>query len=212
MKTKLMKKSKKGFSLVEVLLAVVLLAIIATPLLQTIIVSIQVNNKSKEQMAANDCCSAVLEYVESMDFESTTGLKKKLDDKTFIVPNGIYDNSDSSIPAISWGAGSSALSYSGFISDIFGDSRLNSDSSRDKRIIIYSSDAKSFVLSNVNYGGYNFDITVQLAENSVTSGGTFTVYDVYVKAYPVRKVNGVSTHGNTPYITDYCGSVFNKFK
>ncbi len=206
MKTKFIKKSKKGFSLVEVLLAVILLAIIATPLLQTIVASIRVNNKSKEQMAANDCCTAVLEYIETLDFsdDASHGLKKKIDNKSFSVPN-IYSGSTN-------GADSAALSYSGFTSDIFSESRLNSDASRDSKVMIYAPSINTFVMSNVEYSKYRFDVTVRISENPAISGGSFSVYDVYVKAYPVKVINGVSTHGSTPYITDYCGSIFNKFK
>lgn len=206
MKTKLIKKSKKGFSLVEVLLAVILLAIIATPLLQTIIVSIKVNNKSKEQMAANDCCTAVLEYIETLDFSDDPGhgLNKKLTDKTFNVPN-IYTGA-------SWGADSVTIGYNAFTQDVFSATRLNSDASRDNKVIIYDPTINTFVMSNVNYSNYRFDVIVSISENTAISGGEFSIYDVYVRAYPVKVVSGVSKHGDVPYITEYRGSIFNKFK
>ena len=59
--------NKKAFSLVEVLLAIVLLAIIATPILSVFYTSMSLNIKSKEIMAATDVSSGILESIEKSD-------------------------------------------------------------------------------------------------------------------------------------------------
>ena len=59
--------NKKAFSLVEVLLAIVLLAIIATPILSVFYTSMSLNLRSKEIMAATDVSSGILECIEKSD-------------------------------------------------------------------------------------------------------------------------------------------------
>lgn len=66
--TKIFKKNAKGFSLVEVLCAVVLLALVATPILQALCQGMVVNNKSRKMLAAADLASDTMEFVSSLAF------------------------------------------------------------------------------------------------------------------------------------------------
>ncbi len=69
LKTKFAGKNQKGFSLVEVLCAVVLLALVATPILQALYSGMVVNNKSRKMLAAADLTSDTLEFVSSLAFK-----------------------------------------------------------------------------------------------------------------------------------------------
>ncbi len=64
------KPNSKGFTLVEVLCAVVLLAIIATPIFQVIFTSLKLNLKSRKMLNASDLCSATTEFVSSKVLET----------------------------------------------------------------------------------------------------------------------------------------------
>ena len=72
LKTKFAKKQAKGFSLVEVLCAVVLLALVATPILQALYSGMVVNNKSRKMLAAADLASETTEFISSLAFEDFT--------------------------------------------------------------------------------------------------------------------------------------------
>ena len=65
------KKNNKGFSLLEVLLAVILLAIVVTPLIQTIYTSMTLNKKARILLGATDVGQSYVEYLESLTYESS---------------------------------------------------------------------------------------------------------------------------------------------
>ena len=62
------KSSNLGFSLLEILLAVVLLAIVVTPLIQTIYTSMALNKKARILMSATELGQSYVEYFESMTY------------------------------------------------------------------------------------------------------------------------------------------------
>lgn len=63
------KSNNLGFSLLEILLAVVLLAIVVTPLIQTIYTSMALNKKSRILMGATDIGQTYVEFFESKTYE-----------------------------------------------------------------------------------------------------------------------------------------------
>ena len=62
-------ENNKGFSLIEVLAAIVLLGLIAAPFLQMIYSSYATNQKSKKYLAAADLCQTVLEGISAQTYE-----------------------------------------------------------------------------------------------------------------------------------------------
>ncbi len=66
---KKMKKNKAGFSLLEILLAVVLLAIVVTPLIQTIYSSMALNNRARIMMGAQEFGQTIIEDLESKPYD-----------------------------------------------------------------------------------------------------------------------------------------------
>lgn len=77
-----------GFSLLEVLLAVVLLGLIATPILQMFYSSMAMNLKSKRYLAAADLGQSVIEALSAQSWDSSKGTVK-MSKKT--VPTEIAD-------------------------------------------------------------------------------------------------------------------------
>ena len=67
------KKKNKGFSLIEVLLAIVLLGLIAAPVLQMFYSSYSVNQKSKKYLAAADLAQTVMEAISAQTYEGSEG-------------------------------------------------------------------------------------------------------------------------------------------
>lgn len=69
----MMKKKKSlGFSLVELLLAIVILALIATPILRTIITGYTLNLKSNDMLCAADLASSICEFASNKVYEDFT--------------------------------------------------------------------------------------------------------------------------------------------
>ena len=65
-KKPLWQKGKLGFSLVEVLVAIAVLALLAVPLAQTMISSSQINSKSKDVGVASDMSNTVIESMQAI--------------------------------------------------------------------------------------------------------------------------------------------------
>ncbi|SDI90308.1 prepilin-type N-terminal cleavage/methylation domain-containing protein [Lachnospiraceae bacterium G41] len=63
------KKNNKAFSLVEVLCAIVLLALIATPILQAFYSGLSLNIKSRKLLAAADLTSDTCEFISGLVFD-----------------------------------------------------------------------------------------------------------------------------------------------
>ena len=72
------KKNLKAFSLVEVLCAIVLLAIVATPILQAIYSGLSLNLRSRKMLAAADITSGAMEFVSSLVFDDYNNLGKDI--------------------------------------------------------------------------------------------------------------------------------------
>lgn len=71
---KKMKKNNSGFSLLEILLAVILLAIVVTPLIQTIYTSMSLNKKARIMMGATDVGQHQVEYFEAQTYDDISSL------------------------------------------------------------------------------------------------------------------------------------------
>ncbi|MCR5847090.1 MAG: prepilin-type N-terminal cleavage/methylation domain-containing protein [Lachnospiraceae bacterium] len=66
------RKKNSAFSLVEVLCAIVLLAIVATPILQALYSGLNVNIKSRKLLGAADLTSDTMEFISSLVYEDYT--------------------------------------------------------------------------------------------------------------------------------------------
>lgn len=68
------KSNNKGFSLVEVLLAVVILGLIAAPILQMFYSSMAMNQKSKKYLAASELAQTTIEHISSQTWKDNKPL------------------------------------------------------------------------------------------------------------------------------------------
>ena len=74
------KQHNKGFSLVEVLVTILIVALLCTPLIKSFVVSANVNKKAKRIQNATDAAQGVAEYFSA---NPLAALKKLVDDDDY---------------------------------------------------------------------------------------------------------------------------------
>ena len=179
-------KFNKGFSLLELLLAVVLLAIVVTPLLQTIYTSMALNNKSRIQMGATNLGQSTLELFESMDY---TSIKTLLE----------HDGTNISIAALNYNAPGQKLgaydTYTGEgDTDVAKAKKGWSDRISliantkvtsllpDKFIAYKDSDQYDFyTINSVTHNGYDYDMDIFITP--LFTGTTYQLYEIQIDVY-----------------------------
>ncbi len=170
-------KNNKAFSLVEVLCAIVLLAIVATPILQAIMGGLSLNLKSRKLLGASDLTAGTMEFVSSLVFEDysyTSG------GTTFSV-NG-YES-------YYWdcGAGVGAIYPNGPVGTF--------------TAATGSATSKTVVINNIDYDGFKYTMTIKCTQEGATGDEYFT-YKVTVDVCENGTTNVLST-GNTRIANKY---------
>ncbi len=177
--------NNKGLTFVEVLLAIVLLAIIVTPLIQVIYTSMALNIKSREVTAATNCGQSLMEYFES---QPPKKIKEKIDDKAM--------NTNITLDCIGytgklWKVTSSTAdaNHTVFLNSAV--AQFNSylaafPGSTTPWIYIKTNDNQYYYLYNVNYEGYTFDVLVYYdayTNDNSTSTGDYSCDNILIEVY-----------------------------
>lgn len=221
LKTCVFQKKQRAFSLVEVLCAVVLLALIATPILQALYSGMVVNNKSRKLLAAADLCSDTCEFVSSLAFEDYTHKVGAVDYTVPGLKSYYWGNDiDASHPSIEFTSfklrATHKLYPGGPTGDLLGCGMINHSDFQNgtyQRYVKYE---------NVKMDGYIFDVKIEtkvpdkkvvLSSLSSTyvyedfkgpdiTGEQYFSYDVTVYVYE---------HGSTAELISASTTVPNKF-
>lgn len=179
-KEKLRAKKRKnhGFSLIEVLLAIVILGLVATPILQIFITSAQINNRSREMMAATDVATITMEYLSSMRMDVDDGIRDSFQkaENCLRVPGLSYTATASNL-----GTNYSALST--FCSKMI----VDENNHQNKCVYYNETNADSGVfgmaLNAVEHNNYVFDVIVWFEPATSAASSDFFTYDVTVEVY-----------------------------
>lgn len=191
MKKKL--KSGKGFSLLEVLLAIVILGLVAAPILQIFISSARINNNSRELMAATEVATMTMEHITSMKMDGGAGSAREYFTKT---------GTSTRIPGVGYQASSSDLGVT--YSDYSGFKGNTTPAGNDTSSVVYfsgSTDGNNLglMMNRVRYNNFTFDVLVWCTPT--TTGDKFYTYDVTVEVYTIGSVEVEASDGSTS--TDY---------
>lgn len=185
------KNNNKGFSFIELLLAIVILALVAAPIFRVFITTSQINNNSKQLMAATDAATVIMEYISTCKFSGTDGVEAIFTD------TGLKTR----IPALSFTchtqlSSSSATDYSGFVSHAEGGGMAVGTGDQ---YVFYlkpaGSNSLGLALFNVPSNGYMFDMIVWFEPRGNTSDKYYT-YDVTIDVYEDKEVQVTASDGS----------------
>ena len=184
------KKNKKqrnnlGFSLVEVLLAIVILGLVAAPILQIFVSSAKMNNRSREIMAATDVANLTMEYLSSMKFED---IKPLLTEPT----------NTTKIPTLSYSSSANAMPTSyGTLADF--ETEICANYASDAKVVNYNAisgdPCLGVAIRKIKYNNFTFDMIIWFKSNQ-QSGDQYYTYDVTVEVFLANDVMGVDGDGN----------------
>lgn len=189
--------NQNGFSLVEVLLAIVILALVATPILQIFVSSMNISNDSRRFLGATEIGQAVLEQLNSTTVDDDSALREQLGNAA---TNIHFMGANYAVLPIS-----PPSSHSNFVNGILRVSMLNHSTNACPAEC--ASDEVYFAYHDVDHNGYKYDVVVSLVPDSATSGNDFFVYHAYVEVYSVDKK---STKHYDELLVKLDGAVFNK--
>lgn len=209
------KKKAKAFSLIEVLCAIVLLALVATPILQLIFASLSVNAKSRKTLAATDLASDTIGFINSCSFDDYSATQKGLNSYYYGGATPSVDGIDLFYGKVSTGGsnytGKVALysvdTSSGTVSGPSGS--VDQDSLTDYSDTSYT--GRKLNVKNVDYSGYKYDVDIYILKNNAYTGLYYN-YDCIVEVFEPTTVDsdGNSVPGSS--IIKLSTSVPNTFK
>ncbi len=180
---KKIKKKNRGFSLIEVLLAIVILGLVAAPILQLFITSMNINNRSKKLMAATDVSAIIMETLSGMtvdtDTEGIRAVLTKADDSMR------FESLSYEVEASDYGI--AATDIHKFELDMWTSYRTGLGEEIVYSLEFPSSPGKFGVaMGDVKYNGYTFDVIIWF--EPVNSSGKYHTYDVTVEVFDLVEV------------------------
>ena len=153
------KGTNKGFSLIEVLCAIVLLGLIAAPLIQMIYSSYATNIKSKRYLAAADLCQTVMEALSAQTYEDsvTPGTNVTLTG----VGNYYFGSTISQVGV------KNLYSVPQSTSTVIPSGRVH-----ECACTAFDGINDTVYFDQVNYAGYSFGVQISATEDSLFTGGS----------------------------------------
>ncbi len=180
--------NNRGFSLVEVLCAIVLLTLVATPLLQVIFSSMSLNLKSKKTLAAADLTSDVMEYVSSLAAEDYSYTKEGDSTPTVIRGAKYYywaeNSGDYGLLPIHNTSNNTYYCYPGGPFGKFVSYTKNGDSYR------------VIELKDVDYNGYKYRVKIELRSDGLDAN-SYHCYQTVITVMDNQDPNYVYTTTDT---------------
>lgn len=190
--------NKKGFSLLEVLLAIVILGLIAAPILQIFVTSARINNNSKKIMGATDVANMTMEYITSLKFDGEGGVKE------VFTENGA--SPEKRIPAIGYYSNATDLGTSwGNIGDFRNDITTNHYGHSGSNIYYNSVTGDQYLgvaINDIQYNNFSYEMIIWF--EATNNSETYYTYDVILEVYGEDERVSVADDGTeTPYTANF---------
>ncbi len=174
MKRNRRKSDSRGFSLVEVLLAIVILGLVAAPILQIFVTSAQINNRSRKIMAATDVANLTMECLTSMKFDEEI--------KTVFTEPA----SSPRIDSLAYTSTAQDLGTSHGTLELFESHVVTNCTGHVGKKVLYNSimgdQCLGLAMPDVEYNGFTFDMIIWFESNKEGSDAFYT-YDVVVEVF-----------------------------
>ncbi len=192
---------EKGFSLIEVLLAIVILGLVAAPILQLFITSANISKNSKELLAATDVGNITMEYITGSHFETAdTGIQAVFSDTTATrlrVPGLSLVCDAEEAP------GAASITNAEQFEEKLKDGSITA--SGTKSYFVSQTDYFGAAFFNIQYDDFKFDMLVSFVPN-MNSGDEFYTYDVTVDVYVIDKTTVTQSDGSSTVVSTNFGS------
>ena len=184
-KNHLQGKQNKGFTLVEVLIAMTILSIIVVPLLRAFVTSSRTNAKAKELMKATTVAQNIMEELKANSLEDIARQFNNNENRTYTTKNSISglaataankDNawegtvaSNKFVPVITSDQASAGISPTASIRD---DANLSTNTAG---VFVGQSSGKyNFLLEEVTRESAKFDVALEITKNAANGTHTLT--------------------------------------
>lgn len=169
------RKKNSGFTLVEVLIAVAILAVVSIPIIQSFVSVAQVNGKSRRKLSATTVAESVMESCKGMTMTEFAAQCDYFGSATVTVPFKIIAGDIENGTAFGGYAAELMASPSGTYSQITSVGQYTAD--RDGAGFKFrkkTGDKYIFWISEIEMGGGYFDAVVTYQLNTSRSKGTVT--------------------------------------
>lgn len=173
-------QNQKGFSLVEILLAIVILSLIMTPILQVFLSSMSVSNKSRNLLGATEVAQMTLEVLNSKAMDGAGGIQEMITESgahTLLPALDSYTPVNTAYGSVGFG------SHAAFVSAV---KASYGSSSAMLCLVSNTSDVKRFALHNVSYNGYTYDVVVSMTSAALQPTDEYFTYDVFLEVFEVK--------------------------
>lgn len=221
---KKMSSANAGFSLVEVLLAVCILALVAVPILRTITVSMKMNLESKELLAATDSTQSMMEYIRTYPMEDyndaanadpvtgaatkSAGVRSRLSKSSAggYTTTGVSDTTIGAIAGVTTASTTkTSVSASSFAS--FKNSMKGVTTSGSFSYLYYAQNGEETYVCLFNAGvenGRKTDLVMSFVPQKVSVSDKYFVYNVHIESYKAGSKLG-------EYYSELDGSIVNNY-
>lgn len=149
------KKDNKGFTLVETIVSMLILAIIVLPILRTFVVSSVTNNKTKTKQISGEMASTIMESVKALGVKNTTFTINGL--KNFSLVDNSYITNDTNMYELSYNELTNRYSKIENISNL--SSRKNADGSLE--FVPNASGKYYYAIDSIKKDNRIFDIVIE---------------------------------------------------
>ncbi len=184
-------KNDKGFTLIEVLLAIVILSLVSAPILRGFIVTANTSARARKIMEATDVAQLIVEDISSMSFDDDGGFNKTFLDS----PTNTRDR----LKAIPYEAAGSVIPLAQ--GEFF--NKVRNESGSSKTVYICTHEApdtnekykgyKVIALPNVDYDNVKYDVLIWYKGNN-SEGSRYYTYDIAVQVFGQDETGGHYAH------------------
>ena len=161
-------KNNSGFSLIEVLLAIVILSLVSAPILRGFIVTANTSAKARKIMEATDVAQLIVEEISAMSFDDEVKATFFEDAVTERLPAIGYNVAGIQSPVVSG-------QFQATVASACADSKKCYTNQVDPNL-------KMVALPNVEYDGKKYDVLIGFVPNS-GEGTQYYTYDVTVSVF-----------------------------